>query len=318
MLKKDTFSSRLAFILSAAGSAIGLGNIWKFPYMTGKFEGGTFLVIYMLFLLLVGIPAFLSEILIGNITEKRPDDAFLELGKSGSWKKAGLITIWTGFFVSTFYSVVAGWILGYFFETLCGNIAPLNTIHDAHLYYTQLMQTPYWALSYHALFAAICGWFLYYGVRKGIERCNRIFMPLFFCILLLLVGWATILPTSGQVLSFLTHFDWSKVTPAMTISALGHAFFTLSVGQGTLVTYGSYLAGKEKILGSSLLIVIADTLVSIFAAFIILNATYYFLDFALRPSLVTLFLLLSVYCRPFLASFCPRTAHCSCPRKMEP
>jgi len=272
--KKDFFTSRFGFIISTAGSAIGLANIWKFPYIVGKCGGGGFILIYIALLLLVGFPSFLSEILIGKSAKKTPAFAFKELGKNAIFQKAGSFTVWTGFFVSSFYSVVAGWILGYFFEAISGGLQNLHTISSAQSHYAHLVQNSYWALLFHGLFQLICLSFLIGGIKSGIERCNKIFMPLFFVILFALMAFCTTLPQAGDVVRFMTSVDFAKLPASCFILALGHAFFTLSCGQGTMATYGSYLKPGQKVLSSSLFILLADTLVSLFAAFCILSIVF--------------------------------------------
>jgi len=273
--ERDSFSSRLAFIVSAAGSAIGLANIWKFPYIVGQYGGGSFILLYLLFLVLVGIPAFISEIIIGKTTHKPPSAAFEQLGKgSVGWKRIGAIASWTGFIVSSFYSVVAGWILGYFTQALLGNLAQIDTIAAAHIHFQSLIQNPLWAPAFQLLFMALSVWFLLGGCRRGIEVCNKVCMPLFFLLLFIFTGWASSLPTASEIVSFFTSFSVKNISAVAVIIALGHAFFTLSIGQGTLITYGSYLHRQEKTLLSSLAVVAADTLVSLLSAFCILSVVF--------------------------------------------
>jgi len=226
---------------------------------------------YLIFLALIGIPAFLCEILIGKTTQKPPTGAFKELGKTKTWGSIGTLTIWTGFLVSSFYSVVAGWILGYLIESLTLQLASISTLEAAHTHYTNLMAYPFWGLWNHALFMGVCLAFLLGGIRKGIELCNKIFMPLFFGILLLLAGYAATLSESNTVLASLATFSFADLPHEAYLIALGHAFFTLSVGQGTLVTYGSYLQPKEKILSNSLFVIGADTIVSLLTAFSVIT-----------------------------------------------
>jgi neurotransmitter:Na+ symporter, NSS family len=232
--KKDSFSSRFGFILAAAGSAIGLANIWKFPYISATYGGG-FIVMYLLFLMLIGFPAFIAEILIGKSTEKPPMKAFQQLGKTKGWASLGQMTVWTGFLVSSFYSVVAGWIVGYFLEAITFKLDPIGTLEIASLHYEQLMNHPFWGLQHHALFMLICLVFLLGGIRRGIELCNKIFMPLFFALLLLLVGYALTLPGAGAAFHSLSSFSFTDLPKEAYIIALCHAFFKLSIGQGTIV-----------------------------------------------------------------------------------
>ncbi len=272
---KDFFSSRFGFIISATGSAVGLGNIWKFPYIVGKFGGASFLLIYFFFLVLLGFPTFLAEVSIGKATGLRPQEAFQKLGKNRVFGLMGLMTVWTGFLISSFYSVVAAWILGYFFEALSGRLQGLHTTALAHGYYTSLMQNPLFGSSYHLIFALFCAAFLLGGIKKGIERCNKIFMPVFLLILSGLAVWALCLPSSSKVVSFMTSVEPTAFPSTMLLVALGHAFFTLSIGQGTLVTYGSYVKSKEGLLTNAIYIVIADTLISLLAAFTVISIVFY-------------------------------------------
>lgn len=273
-MKRDSWGSRLGFIFAVAGSAIGLANIWRFPYVVGNHGGAAFIFVYLLCLLAIGIPVFTSEILIGKRSQLDPSGAFRLLGKSSAWGLAGKLTIVTGFIVSSFYSAVAGWILGYLVEALKGNLTSLETKQFASEHYLNLVQNPYWGLFFHALFLLACISVLYFGVRNGIERWNKFFMPILFIILIILVVKGFFMPNSLQSLNFLLKPDFTKITPAVFLIALGQSFFTLSVGQGTLVTYGSYLPRKENVLKSTLPIVAMDTLVSIFAAFAVFTIVF--------------------------------------------
>ena len=176
--------------------------------------------------------------------------------------------------MSSFYSVIAGWILGYFFQALTGSLAAIDTISMAHQQYISLMHHPCWTIGFHALFMLFCGWFLLGGIKNGIEFCNKMFMPIFFIILLSFAGYAISLRSSSEVFAFMGGLDLRSIPQHGWIVALGHAFFTLSIGQGTLVTYGSYLKPGEKILSNSLYVIMADTLVSLLAAFCILSIVF--------------------------------------------
>lgn len=273
MPTRAAWSSRLGFILAAAGSAIGLGNIWRFPYIVGHHGGGAFLAVYLLFLLLIGLPVFVAEVLIGRTTQLNPAGAFRKLG-GPSWSRGGELTIFTGFVVSAFYSVVAGWILGYLVEAFRGEISLLTTHHAAVTHFNGLLGHPFWALFYHALFMVITAVILYRGVRRGIEKANRILVPLLFIVLLLLLVHGLRQPGSERGLWFLVIPDWSALTPAALVTALGHAFFTLSLGQGTMVTYGSYLKGGENLLKVCLIPAVMDTIVSLVAALVVFTIVF--------------------------------------------
>lgn len=272
--QRGTWGSQIGFILAVAGSAVGLANIWRFPYIVGENGGAAFILIYLLSLALIGFPVFLSEILIGRNTEKNPSGAFLELGKSRFWGFFGKMTIFTGFIVSAFYSAVAGWVLGYLVEAILGHLAAFETFVEAASRHNYLMNHPFWGVSFHFLFMCFAVFVLYSGVRSGIERFNKIFMPLLFLILGILVVKGLLMPHREEALDFLFHPNWSALTPAAFLIALGQSFFTLSVGQGTLVTYGSYLGKNESILKSTVPIVLVDTLVSILAAIAVFTIVF--------------------------------------------
>ena len=268
------WGSRIGFILAVAGSAIGLANIWRFPFLVGQNGGAAFVALYLMCLLMIGFPVFIAELLIGRSTQTSPSGAFQKLGKSKAWGWVGKFTILTGFIVSAFYSAVAGWILGYLIEAILGNISNFTSTADAAAHYDSLMRLPWWGLIFHFWFIALCVAVLYLGVRNGIERWNTILMPLLFLVLIILVAKGLTMPRAMDGLKFLFSPDWSQLTPTAILLALGQSFFTLSLGQGTIVTYGSYLANKENLVQTSLPIVIMDTLVSIFAAIAVFTIVF--------------------------------------------
>lgn len=272
-MKRETWGSHIGFILAVAGSAIGLANIWRFPYMVGMNGGAAFIAIYLLCLCLIGFPVFLCEILIGKKTHANPARAMEKLSHSGAWRKAGLLTIVTGFLVSSFYSAVAGWVLGYLVEALSGALT-FESYETASAHFSHLMASPFWGLTFHFLFMASCVAVLYCGVKNGIERSNKILMPLLFIILIALVVSGFFLPRSGEALAYLLRPDFSLITPAAWLAALGHSFFTLSLGQGTMITYGSYMKEDEPVLSSLVPVVIMDTVVSLLAAFAIFMISF--------------------------------------------
>lgn len=266
MTTRASWGTRAGFIFAVAGSAVGLANIWRFPYMVGKNGGGAFIVLYLLSLVLIGFPVFMSEMIIGRSTQTSPSGAFRKLGGNGLWSWGGKLTILTGFIVSSFYSAVAGWILGYLVEAFSGNITSFVDHGEPAAHYASLMDNPLWGLSFHFLFLSICTVVLYFGVRHGIERGNKVMMPLLFAVLIFLVIKGVLLPHASEGLRFLFSPDWSVITPTVVITALGQSFFTMSLGQGTMVTYGSYLNKEENLVKSCIPAVLMDTFVSLLAA----------------------------------------------------
>ena len=273
-MERDSWGSRLGFIFAVAGSAIGLANIWRFPYIVGKHGGAAFICVYLLCLVLMGFPVFMSEMLIGRTTQTSPAGAFLKLGGTKFWSFAGTMTVVTGFIVSSFYSAVAGWILGYLVEAVGGKLSQFASSDQAILHYAGLIGNPLWTVSFHLIFILICSSVLFLGVRQGIERASKFMMPLLFIVLFMLVGKGLSMPDADKGLRFLFTPDWSVLTPTAIIIAMGQAFFTLSVGQGTLVTYGSYLTGKENLIKNCLPIALMDTVVSVLSAIAVFTIVF--------------------------------------------
>jgi len=273
-MNRGSWSSKVGFIFAAAGSAVGLANIWRFPYVVGSNGGAIFVITYLLCLFAIGLPVFISEVLIGRTTQRSPSQAFKILGNSRFWGLLGKITILTGFIVSAFYSAVAAWILGYLIEALTGQLTHFTSPGQAALHYETLMNAPLWGLSFHLLFLFVCWFVLVSGVRGGIERGNKVIMPILYMVLTTLVIWGLSLPNSWEGLYYLFSPDWYEVTPLMFLIALGQSFFTLSIGQGTMVTYGSYLREDDNIMTSCFPVVAMDTLVSLFAAIAVFTIVF--------------------------------------------
>lgn len=273
MSLRGAWGSRIGFIFAVAGSAVGLANIWRFPYIVGQNGGAAFIAVYLICLLIIGFPVFMSEILIGRTTQTSPSGAFKELG-GHFWGWAGKFTIATGFFVSAFYSAIAGWILGYLIEALSGRISSFSGTDAAAEHHQMLISHPLWGLSFHFCFLLICISVLLFGVRRGIERGNKIMMPLLFLVLIVLALHGLTLPNADKGLLFLLTPDWSALTPQAFLMALGQAFFTLSLGQGTMVTYGSYLGRSENLLASCVPVVLMDTVVSLLSAIIVFTIVF--------------------------------------------
>lgn len=263
MKPRAAWGSRIGFIFAAAGSAVGLANIWRFPYMVGSSGGAGFIGLYLICLALIGFPVFLAEVLIGRSAQASPSSAFVRLGGSVLWKWIGKGIILTGFLVSSFYSAVAGTIVGYLVEAFRGNLTMFTSAGETASHHASLVSNPYWTVSFHFLFVLLSISILFSGVRQGIERASKIFMPLLYVILIGLVIKGITLPRSWEGIKFLLSPEWDKITPMVLLAALGQSFFTLSIGQGTMITYGSYLAPKDNVVTCTLPVVMMDTLVSL-------------------------------------------------------
>ena len=279
-MSRVTWKSKVGFIFAAAGSAVGLANIWRFPYIVGQYGGAAFICIYLACLLLIGIPVFVSEVLIGRSTQKNPRSAFKELGKNKFWSGSGTFTIITGFLISSFYSVIAGWVLGYFVSAIFGQISQFQTAAEAQHFFVNLVSNPFWAVGFHLFFMGLSYFLLMGGVRKGLEKGSEIMVPFLILILVALVITGISLPKSQLGLDFYLKPNWKLITPTTFLFALGHAFFTLSLGQGTMVTYGSYLSKKDSVLNNCLPVALIDTLVALLAGLAIFPMVF---SAGLRP-----------------------------------
>ncbi|MGE3953658.1 MAG: sodium-dependent transporter [Parachlamydiales bacterium] len=270
-MKRESWRSRAGFVIAAVGSAVGLVNIWRFPHVVQGNGGAAFILTYLIFLVLIGYPVLTSELLIGRSSQRTPALAFSRLSSQPLWPTTGKGMVITGFIVSSFYSVVAGWILGYLFITLFSGFKGVQTIEAASALFTAKTGSPLWCVGYHLLFMTLSTLLLLRGVRGGIEAGNRIMMPLLVLLLIFLAARGLLLIGPSKGLSLLFSPNWSLLTPRGVLIALGHAFFTLSLGQGTMITYGSYLRRKEHLPNLSWPIVLSDTLISLLAGLAVLS-----------------------------------------------
>lgn len=271
---RGQFASRLGFILAAAGSAIGLGNIWKFPYLAGANGGAVFLIIYLGFVFTIGISVMLAEFAIGRAGERNPVGAIKRL-KGGAWTGVGYMGVVAGFAILSFYSVVGGWTIAYAVKTATGLLA-LNDAKALGGAFGAFVGNTAEPLVYHGIFMALTVAVVARGVERGIERSCRVLMPLLFILLIVLVVRSLTLPGALAGVKFFLTPDFSKINPTMVTSALGHAFFTLSLGMGAMITFGSYLTRQTHLPSSALWVTSLDTLIALLAGFMILPAVFAF------------------------------------------
>lgn len=264
----------MGFILAAAGSAIGLGNVWKFPYIAGENGGAAFVFVYLICIAVIGLPVLIAEVLIGRTTERNPVGAFKKLSGSPFWTGVGGMGVVAGFVILSFYSVVAGWSLGYVVESIRGIFFDFTSSGAAGEHFVRLTSSIPWIVGFHSLFFLVTMAVVYAGVQKGIERGSKIMMPILFIILIILVVRGLTLPGSEKGLAFLWKPDWSKISGQAVLIALGHAFFTLSLGMGAMMTYGSYMSRRDSIPGAALQIVLLDTVIALLAGLAIFTAVF--------------------------------------------
>lgn len=259
------WASRLGFILAAAGSAVGLGNIWKFPYITGVHGGGAFVLVYLLCIALVGLPIMMAEFLIGRHGQRDVVGSFESLaGKGSPWVLVGWGGVAASFILLSFYAVVAGWSLDYVVKSATGVFSG-RSAEEIHALFGELVSAPLQVIAWQALFIVLTVGIVAGGIGRGIERWSKILMPLLFLLLLLLFVRGMLSEGAVRGLEFMFRPDFSKLTPQAWLDALGHAFFTLSLGAGTMITYGSYLDAKADVFGLSVRITVLDTLVAMLA-----------------------------------------------------
>jgi NSS family neurotransmitter:Na+ symporter len=267
MATRGGFSSRLGFIAAAAGSAVGLGNIWKFPFEVGQGGGAAFVVMYLTFCFLLCYPVMITEIAIGRKTTKNPVGAFKDLGFP-RWSLLGLLGISAGVLILSFYNVVAGWAFGYFLEMVSGNF-------DIGNQFGEFTKSVIKVGGYAFLFMLATGYIVSNGVSGGIERAAKILMPTLVVIILSLVFYSLTLPNAMKGLEFYLVPDFSKINLKVVYSALGQAFFSLSLGMGALITYGSYVAKKEDIVFSAAMITLADVGIAFIAGLLMFPLVFY-------------------------------------------
>lgn len=276
------WGSRLGFILAAAGSAVGLGNIWKFPYITGENGGGVFVLIYLACIAFVGLPILAAEVLVGRMAQKAPVGAMRVLSGNGKskWGGLGWLGATTAFIILSYYSVVAGWCLQYVIWSLSGTFSSLGPEAVTALFDELYENTPV-VTALHVLFMGLTMAVALGGIRGGVERAAKLMMPLLFLMFLVLLGYAATLDGFGKAFSFVFSLDAEKLTAAGVLEALGHSFFSLSLGMGAMVTYGSYLGPKDDMAQSTVAIGFLDTIVALCACLVLFPITF---TFGMEPS----------------------------------
>ncbi len=273
-MTRESWKSKTGFIFAALGSAVGLANICLFPFLVGKYGGAAFIFVYLFCLLVIGYPVFLAEIYIGKKSKSGAASAYYKLSGRTIYKWLGKIVVFTGLVVSAFYSVLAGTIVMYSFLAFRGDLSALNNMSEATELYSTLTKATYPSLFFHGLFTFLCMLVMFGGVREGIERCSKVFMPLLMALLAFLFFKGLYLPHADRALRFLFEPKLTALSWEAILAALGQSFFTLSLGQGTMVAYGSYLKSDEKLFRVTLPILLGDTLISICSAVIVFTLIF--------------------------------------------
>lgn len=262
------WSSRFAFILAATGSAVGLGNIWKFPYITGENGGGAFVLVYLLCVAALGIPIMIAEIMMGRRGRQSPINTMqtlaAEAGTDPRWRYVGWAGMIAGFLILAYYSVIAGWAMAYIVKAFFGSFIN-STPEEIKRLFDNLMESPIQQIFWHTVFMIVTMQVVMRGVQGGLEKSVRFLMPTLFILLMILVAYAMSSGAYDQGIEFLFNPDFSKINADAVLTAMGHAFFTLSLGMGAIMVYGSYLPSHVSIAKTTFFIAGADTVVALLA-----------------------------------------------------
>ena len=278
--QRGNWGSSIGFILAASGSAIGLGNLWKFPYQAGRNGGGAFVIIYLAFVILLGFSLILGEMAIGRNGKKDGYSSYEHLKKG--WGKVGLLGIITSFIILSYYLVIGGWIIKYLVDFLTNQMTNDTTVH-----FNSFISSDYSPIIYLVLFLVATSAIVLKGVSGGIEKASKIMMPFLFVFLIIIVIRSVTLPNAMVGIKFFLQPDFSKITAEVILSALGQVFFSLSLGMAIMVTYGSYLPANTNMVKSSFIIALLDTFVALLAGLAILPAVFAFgYEPAAGPSLM--------------------------------
>ncbi len=277
---RDSFTSKFGVVAAAAGSAIGLGNIWKFPYITGEYGGAAFLFVYLAFIIAIGLPVMLSELIIGRKSRRNAFGAFKVLAPGTPWRYIGILGVSAAFLILSFYGVVAGWSIQYIIYSV-ENSFTQKSPDEITAMFTNFNSATVKPVVVQLAFMLLTGAIVIVGIKKGIEKYAKILMPLLVVILLFLCIKSVTLDGAKAGLDFLFKPDFSKLTGDGVLSALGHAFFTLSLGMGTLITYGSYIKKDNNLVNTVINVTVADTVIAIMAGIAIFPAVF---AFGIEPS----------------------------------
>lgn len=270
--ERANFGTKLGIILATAGSAVGLGNVWRFPYVTGQNGGAAFLLIYIAFVIIMGVPCMLNEFIIGRKAQANTARAYSKLANGTPWKLIGILGVFTGFMITGYYVVVSGWCLQYIYASIAGHLNSDATY--VKTYFDTFATNPWKPILWLIIFMLICHFIVSKGVEKGIEKSSKLMMPLLFILLIVIAISSCLLPGANRGLSFLFKPDFSNVDSKTFLGALGQAFYSLSLGMGCLCTYASYFKRDTHLTKSAAQIVSIDTLIAVLAGIMIFPAFF--------------------------------------------
>lgn len=276
-MKRENFGSRFGAIMAMTGSAVGLGNLWRFPYMVGVYGGAAFVLVYIIVVFLLCLPILNSEMITGRHGQTNAFGAFRKLAPGTGWKWAGVLMIFTPLVVLSYYSVIGGWSIEYLYKSVCFDFTAVSrTREDLDGIFSGYISSVWAPIAGHTVFLGATALIVVLGVRKGIENFGKVMMPLLFVLVILIAVRAATLPGAGEGFAYLFRPDFSKITPEVCAAALGQGFFSLSVGFGIMLTYASYMNKSDSIGKSSLLIATSDLLFALIASCAIMPAVFAF------------------------------------------
>lgn len=286
-MSRDSFGSRLGVLLAMAGSAVGLGNLWRFPYLVGENGGAAFIIIYLACVCLICLPIFISEFVIGRRSQKNAYAAFRDLSGGSAWRWVGLMTVIVPLIVASYYCVIGGWAFEYLWKSCTFSFTGAASQEAVSTMFSDFVSSSWGPVIGQTLFLLVTTLIVIIGIKDGIERFSKLMMPMLFIIVIAIAVYSSTLPGSGAGFEYLFRPDFSKVDGGSFASALGQAFFSLSLGFGTIMTYASYVDKKDNILFQSTSTAIADTMFALIAGMAIMPAVFAFgIDPQSGPGLV--------------------------------
>lgn len=275
-MSRDSFASRFGALVAMAGSAVGLGNLWRFPYLVGENGGAAFIIIYILLSFLICLPIFISEFVIGRRSQKNAYAAFRDLSGGSAWRWVGLFTIIVPLVVLSYYSVIGGWSVEYLLKSVSFSFTGAASQSVFHTMFTDFVSSTWAPLLVHTVFLIVTTMIVVVGIKDGIEKFSKVMMPLLFIMVVAIAIYSLSLPGAKAGLDYLFNPDFSKITGKACAAALGQAFFSLSLGFGTIMTYASYVNKKENILFQSTATAISDLMFALIAGMAIMPAVFAF------------------------------------------
>jgi len=275
-MKRESFGSRFGALVAMAGSAVGLGNLWRFPYLVGENGGAAFIIVYILMVFILCLPIFVSEFVIGRRSQENAYSAFRDLSGGSAWKWIGLVTVIVPLIVLSYYSVIGGWSVEYLLKSITFSFTGTDTLSSMNTMFTDFVSSPWIPLLMHTVFMLVSTLIVMVGIKDGIEKFSKVMMPLLFFMVLAIAIYSLTLPGAGKGVDYLFNPDFSKIDGKACAAALGQAFFSLSLGFGTILTYASYVDKKENIMFQSTATAVSDLMFALIAGVAIMPAVFAF------------------------------------------